>query len=85
MKTIRKRGGGGGEREERRGGRVTFFKGINKLSECSCSWCFQSQRGRRELRGIASDPDDLNVLSVGSFDELVNVTDKLMAATCNSE
>ena len=45
MKRIRERGGGGereregeGEREEGRGGWVTFFKGINKLSECSCSF-----------------------------------------------
>ena len=30
-------GEGEGEREEGRGGWVTFFKGINKLSECSCS------------------------------------------------
>ena len=41
MKRIREREGGGwereGERETGRGGWVTFFKGINKLSECSCS------------------------------------------------
>ena len=40
MKTIRERGGKGGGREERRGGLVTFFKCINKLSECSCSLYF---------------------------------------------
>ena len=52
MKRIRERGEGEGERErerereteieregeEGRGWWVTFFKGINKLSECSCLW-----------------------------------------------
>jgi hypothetical protein len=45
----------------------------------------QSIAGQRELRGIASDPDDRNVMNVASFETLLNMTEAVVMAVCNSE
>ena len=46
---------------------------------------FQSQRGQRELRSIASDPDDANLFNVVDFDSLQNATGRILEAVCNGE
>ena len=45
----------------------------------------QSESGQREVRGMASDPDALNIISADAFSNLVNVTDYLLQAVCNSK
>lgn len=37
-----------------------------------------------ELMAIASEPNDLNVLTVNSFDQLPAITTSLLDAVCNS-
>ncbi|ELT92983.1 hypothetical protein CAPTEDRAFT_220507 [Capitella teleta] len=44
----------------------------------------KSRAGQRELRGIASDPDDRNVMNVVDFESLLNMTDAVVTAVCNT-
>ena len=45
----------------------------------------KSNFGRQELRALASDPDEHNMFHVQNFEALYNLTDKLVAAVCNSK
>ena len=44
-----------------------------------------SEYDKMELRAIASDPDDSNVMMVGSYNNLVNVTTAVVEAVCNGK
>ena len=45
--------------------------------------------GQKELRAITSDPDDVNLINMDDFDDLLERSDvidaKIMEAVCNSE
>ncbi len=47
----------------------------------------QSRWDRKELRGIATDPDDDNFVEAATFDDLLNlnITYQLVTAVCNSK
>lgn len=43
----------------------------------------KSIEGQIELKGIASDPDDKNVINVDAFAGLYNISDMLLRSICN--
>ena len=45
----------------------------------------QSIMGQREIRGIANDPDDKNVINVDNVDGLSDIIPGLIESICNSK
>ena len=53
------------------------------ISMISVGVALKSKQGQNELRGIASDPDEENVINVNDFGDLYNITTVLLDAVCN--
>ena len=54
---------------------INFFAAID----------LNDQFAQRELRGIASDPDDQNLISLNNFTMLPTLLQGLLASVCNSK
>ena len=48
-------------------------------------YIIQSDSTQSELRSIASDPDDANLINIDSFSNLTEALESLTMSVCNSE